>query len=595
MRRFAIVLSLAVSLLLLVAAGRNETTRDTAEAQPLAVQAKAAAYTQVLRQYHTMKALTEGVYVGSEFCISCHQSDHTWRETKHAQALRRPMTQYSLMPGKGVVADYDGNDVDDFQQGLDFNQISSAFDPFKPHAPVLSYAEGAYWITIGESTMPVVATQGGTGDWKQRYLVRVPVADTDDGYSAENYISPIQYNEATDEYVLYHADAWYDDSNQPRYAPATAVSDLAAQNDRSYSKKCIGCHTTGTRDLGQNADGEWIYRAYPAVLYAEDDPGYFDYDHDGIFDLVNIGCEACHGPGSAHITSGGNPEYIVNPDKLATPAANEVCGQCHARVKSVPNGIHDWPLMDDTGEGFVPGGDKPLATFFTDASGRWPDGINSRKHHQQYLDFLESPKPGFQFHPVKCIECHDSHGQTTNEHLIRDVYVDGDVEIPTRVRDNSLCLSCHATHGDFEEISVEMVANIGDHQPEIGEIVAAHSRHPYGPTRRMGLSRCTDCHNPKIATSAVPYDITSHTFEAIPPEKTLVYQEEGGMPNACAVSCHGQKVNTFRLGYDEEINTWDSEFDRNLAGRLMRLYGPNGFWWMHTLDEEGEGEGEGDN
>ncbi len=526
-------------------------------------------------------------YVGSEFCIACHPGQENWKQTRHAQALRRPMAQYSLLPGQGVVADYDQNGVDDFMQGLDFNTISTAFDSYKPNAPILSYEDGTYYITIGELMMPVISTQGGTGEWKQRYLLRVPVQGTLDGLTSENYVSPVQFNEVTFGYVAYHPENWWDQTTmQPLYGAGTNAT-VVASLGRSYSKKCIGCHTTGLRDIGQDANGEWNYTPYPAVLFEEDDPSYFDYDHDGIFDIVNIGCEACHGPGGSHILGGGDPEQIVNPEELDTQAANEVCGQCHSRVKSVPNGTHDWPFKDDTNTSFFPGGGEPLEDFFTDASGRYPDGINSRQHHQQWLDFIESPKPGFQFHPVKCLECHDSHGNTPNARLIRDTIVDDGLVIPTETNNNTLCLSCHATHGPFEEVTKEMVADIDDEENSdfIAKTVSTHANHPYAPERSMGLDRCVECHMPKIAKSAINYDIRSHTFEAISPEKTLVYQDQGGMPNSCAVSCHSQKVNSFGFGLDPTISSWDEDFDRETADELIKYFGPGGIWWDHSIDE----------
>ncbi len=551
--------------------------------QPVTVhpaQALSASPMAQLQTLYTRQELDNGVYVGSEFCIACHPGQGTWRNTKHAQALRRPMTRFSLMPGKGVVADFDNNGVDDFRQGLDFNQIASAFDPFKPNAPVLSVEGGRYFITIGQLKMPIVATQGGTGDWKQRYLVRVPVAGTPDGFSRENYVSPVQYNEVPRQYVVYHPEAWYDGNNQPRFGPGTPVQVVAAENNRTYSKKCIGCHTTGTRELGQTAQGEYFYRAFTAVLFRANDPGYFDYDHDGVVDLVNIGCESCHGPGSAHILGGGDPSKIVNPAKLDTPAANAVCGQCHTRVKSVPDGLHDWPYQETTKTPFTPGR-TDIEDFFTDASGRWPDGINSRQHHQQWLDFIKSPKPGFQFHPVQCVECHDPHGRTTNPHLIRDQLVERGVPIPTQADNNTLCLACHAGFGPFRDLGKQTIADIDQeaNRNAVAKVVSAHTNHPYAPERRMGLSRCTECHMPKIAKSAIDYDIRSHVFEAIPPEKTLTFQDQGGMPNSCAVSCHSLKANLFDLGIDPTFNQWNEPFDR-LNARMLEIYfGPGGLWW----------------
>jgi len=533
-----------------------------------------------LLEMYTTKQMQDGVYVGDEMCIACHTWAGITRDTKHRQALRKPMAAYTLVSGKGVVADYDSNGVDDFMQGLDFNQISSVFDPFKPSAPMLGYSESddTYWMQIGELNMHVVITQGGTGDWKQRYLLRVPVSGTADGLSNENYVSPVQYNEKTHGYVLYHPEAWYDDANLPRFGATTSVTELAAENGRTYSKKCIGCHTTGIRELYQDDNGEWIYRPFPTTLVQPGDPSYPDYDHDGIPDIVNIGCEACHGPGAMHVLGGGDPSQIVAPSHLDTEASNAICEQCHVRTKSVPNATHDWPYRDDTGESWHPGSGENLKDFYTDAAGRWPDGKHSKQHHQQYFDFYESSKPGFEFHPVKCVECHSPHS-ASGKHMIRTRIEEEGLTIDTRNDNNTLCLACHATHGAFEDITVEQVAEYYDNIDHISNVVSAHSNHPYAPERSMGLSRCSKCHMPSTAKSAIPHDVHAHTFEVIPPEKTLMYQDDGGMPNACAVSCHSLKVNSFGLGIDPTYGTWNEEFDVLNAEELGLYFGPGGMWW----------------
>ncbi|MEW6337086.1 MAG: hypothetical protein AB1625_06755 [Acidobacteriota bacterium] len=535
-----------------------------------------------LVQLYGAAATSTNVYVGSEFCIACHSDYAGWRDTKHNQALRRPMPEYALMPGKGIVADYDKNGVDDFTQGLDFNAIASAFDPYKPNAPKLSAESGRYFVTIGDLKMPVIFTQGGTGEWKQRYGVRIPVTDRPGGLSAEIYMTPIQYNEAPDTYVLYNIGNWYDASNQPKWK-AGMTSTQVASHGGTYSKKCIGCHTTGLRGIGQTSTGEWLYNGWVAVLYNASDPSYFDYDGDGQAEIVNIGCEACHGPGGDHILSGGSPSKIVNPAKLSTEEANEVCGQCHIRVLSTPAGTHEWPFNDATKTPWVPGSGESLASYYKDAGGYWPDGKTSKQHHQQLEDLYRSTKPTFQFHPVRCTECHNSHNQTGNQAQLVEQIVDGSLTIPTRNNDNTLCLACHATHGPFESITKEEVAHYADNVEKIGSVISAHSHHPYGPDRMMGLSRCSTCHMPATAVTAVAYDIHSHTFEVVPPEKTLNYQANGGMPNACAVSCHGGLVNSFKLGLDPSMSTWNAQFDKDLASKLLLFYGPNGAWWQKTL------------
>lgn len=523
------------------------------------------------------------VYVGSEFCLACHQKER-WRTTKHAQALRRPMAEYSLIKGKGVVADYDKNGIDDFQQGLDFNQISSVFDPYKPNAPKLSFEAGTYFITIGELKMPVVFTQGGTGSWKQRFGVRIPVSDTPTKLSAEIYMSPIQYNEKTRSYVLYNDKDWYDTTTKaPKWVAGMTAAQISAHGG-SYSKNCIGCHSTGIRSLKQTANGEWLYSGWPATLSWPDDPSYFDYDGDGINDLVNIGCEACHGPGGNHILGGGDVTKIVHPGKLPVNEANEVCEQCHVRVKSVPNGTHKWPFNDATHTSWIPGSGEPLANYYTDSGGYWPDGTTSKQHHQQLSDLYRSSKPTNPFHPVRCFDCHDPHGSANKNMIVESIHDDRtNLDIPTANNNNTLCLACHATHGDFSSISKEEVAAYAENVAKIAAVVSAHTHHPYGPERSMGLSRCSKCHLPTVAKSAVDYDIHSHTFEVIPPEKTLHYQDAGGMPNACAVSCHGTKVNSFGLGLDPALGTWNAQFDKDLATVLMKYYGPEGLWWKRSL------------
>jgi len=541
-----------------------------------------------LTSMYSLKDLEETpTVVGDEFCIACHSWAAITHEVKHRKALRQPMGKNTLIAGRGVVADYDNNGVDDFMQGLDFNEISSVFDPYKPNAPILSYnaANDTYWMTIGELTPWVVITQGGTGDWKQRYLMRIPVTGGN-GWTRDNYVSPLQYNEKTRQYVAYHPEHWWDpDTKLPHFGPAPPIQDVAAIG-RSYSKRCIGCHTTGFREpMSQSANNEWLYRPFPASLPSPDYlEQYPDYDHDGIRDIVNIGCEACHGPGSAHILGGGDPDEILAPSSLDTERSNEICQQCHVRTASVPNGTYGYPYRDDVGEYWIAGRtEQPVSDFYAEHAGWWPDGVTSKQHHQQYEDLYNSSKPTSQFHQIKCVECHNPH--KGGKHMVVTSITDDGLRIPTENDNDSLCLACHASHGDFEDITKEQIAEYDDNIDAIANSVANHANHPFAPERMMGLGRCSKCHMPKTAKSAINYDIHGHTYEVVPPEKTLMYQDAGGMPNACAVSCHAQKVNSFGLGYDPDIGVWNAPFDVALANALSYWFGPGGMWWDTTHEE----------
>ena len=98
----------------------------------------------------------------------------------------------------------------------------------------------------------------------------------------------------------------------------------------------------------------------------------------------------------------------------------------------------------------------------------------------------------------------------------------------------------------------------------------------------LGLSRYTQCH---MATTGGPGELKlhGHTFEVVPPTKTLTYQDQGGMPSSCALSCHAEKVNSFSLGLnpdpDPAMWVWNDQFNKDLATALQAYYGPNGTWW----------------
>ena len=72
-------------------------------------------------------------YVGPEKCLQCHNNaglgDMTgWRTSMHANGYSEVLDDAKTMQNKyGIVNDMDENGVDDFHDGLNFNDISSAF------------------------------------------------------------------------------------------------------------------------------------------------------------------------------------------------------------------------------------------------------------------------------------------------------------------------------------------------------------------------------------------------------------------------------------------------------------------------------------
>ncbi len=85
---------------------------------------------------------------------------------------------------------------------------------------------------------------------------------------------------------------------------ARAFSSLE-EVDKSFDANCIGCHTVGFGEVG----------------------GFVDPEISG--HLLGVGCEACHGPGKPHATSGGSKGFGSGPKP-----GSHTCAKCHNRMHS---------------------------------------------------------------------------------------------------------------------------------------------------------------------------------------------------------------------------------------------------------------------
>ena len=519
-------------------------------------------------------------YVGSEMCLSCHPQFESWRGTMHATGLKSVANDaFSLQPGNGVVADFDGNGVDDFKQGLDLNVVSSEFAQFQPNAPILGYSpETGYTIRIGSVTFPVRFAYGGSGAKRQLYAVKIPVVDREDRRSAAHYISPVQYDELTHRFVPYNAQSWYAPDGSPRVTPSTTTKELP--ESVSFEKNCAGCHFNSVQ---VGADGnEWVATAPPAAQYFAGDPHYIDMNGDGSKEQVNVGCERCHGPGLEHVVGGGARDKIINPSRDFTARQeNELCGSCHSAGESRPDGVFAYPFDEETQQPYAANlGASLFESFFRSLPLLWPAEDESRQYHQQLQDYENSAKADT---AIRCSSCHAVHLNVPGQ--IRPVLQVPDstgnpILIPAAVADNTQCLACHAGRGSFAPLKPEDLLDLEGNQELIADTVTGHTFHPYKPEEPLGLSRCTECHMARVSWNAIPYDTAAHTFRVIPPDATLSTQEQGGMPSSCAVRCHRQWAPVFGQPVDLDVTDWTEESDIQVAEWLRQFYGPTGLWWQ---------------
>jgi len=248
---------------------------------------------------------------------------------------------------------------------------------------------------------------------------------------------------------------------------------------------CADCHSTGVRKGYDQASHGY------ATTRAED----------------GVGCEACHGAGSAHVVWAGRPaalRWLWRDDGLAhrlderrnaawrvgtraaPPARSgprrtdreiETCARCHARraqltdAVSAANSIHDGFRVSLLEPGLY-----------------WPDG-QQRDEVYTYGSFAQSRM--YQ-HGVTCSDCHDPHTSKL------------------RAAGNATCARCHAA-ATYD--------------------VPSHHYHEAGTPG----AACATCHMP-TTTYMVNDPRHDHSFRVPRPDRSVSL----GVPNACD-QCHADR------------------------------------------------------
>ncbi len=224
--------------------------------------------------------------------------------------------------------------------------------------------------------------------------------------------------------------------------------------DRPIALECLTCHASRPgHDTSQN-----FYTSEPLA----------------------IGCERCHGPGSAHVAAfeaGGSPSetQIVNPAALTVGRQLDVCQQCHLTGETV------YAVGEDPTT-YRPG--RPLAAhrtvFATQASLDDPDDFGIASHAERMMRsecFTESIGTD---RPMTCTTCHDPHVATAQ--LPADAF-------------NASCQSCHGDTGHLDACS----------RPAVDAEAA------------MG-GDCVGCHLRTGGTSDIPHvSFTDHWIRRDPP------------------------------------------------------------------------------
>lgn len=470
-------------------------------------------------------------YVGSQSCAgsSCHDEQYaTWSDTLHTQKVR-PISEPIVLA--------------DFTQSVELDHDISIF-----------HLEGTdeYFVNLSGNNHTVDWVLG-SGTWKQMFMV-----DIENG----TYILPLQWNTATQEWVGYNLEEWYDDVDVPSVHDwgfgQEPLKQVAKAN--SWQKNCAGCHLTGYEPQ-QNVNGEWL--SIVGVNVVE----------------YNVGCEACHGPGGAHVDGSGDPDLIWSSGD------SQICAQCHVRGVS-NNGQHPFPV------GMLPG-DEVDDHYQQATDVYWLDGNTSREHYQQFREWSDSghanPTPEVA-RKTQCMVCH------TPEGAVAKFAGETLTAIPDGVTWQVTCQACHDSHGSEyvhdlraaeEDICIEChnaqdTKALASAHPTMYEMLTGQGGDGIiGNLRMGGAVTCTDCHMPKVVKSAVEWDISSHTFEMLEPSKSI----EFGMPNSCTTSCHNGIGSGSILtveSADRVVTSWHREID------AMLIYVPENLTLAQVSIEEAQ-------
>ncbi len=215
---------------------------------------------------------------------------------------------------------------------------------------------------------------------------------------------------------------------------------------------------------------------------------------------MNVGCEACHGPGEAHLTwakapddyqagnfAGAGPRGLSVAFAAGNPGAEiEVCAACHARRQSLTprSRVAGQPFLD----AFSPALLRPELYH---ADGQILDEV------YVYGSFLQS-----RMHAkgVRCSDCHQPHG------------------LGLKAEGNALCVQCHGPVGNPRFTSLK---------PGIFDAPSHHFHQP-----GEAGANCVDCHMP-AKTYMVVDPRRDHSFRVPRPDLSA----DLGTPNACT-GCH---------------------------------------------------------
>ena len=363
--------------------------------------------------YASFENTAPGVgYIGSEACAQCHQDIYqSYIKTDMGRSMALPSDPAQLAKVPTPITLHDpklDRSFSIFRSGSDLYLSESQLGPDGKDL-FRNTQQVAYVMGAGRNGLSYIVRMGHT-------LFEAPLS-------------------------------FYNKSGTWELSPGYQFADYGFS--RPIEAQCILCHS-GRPEPVMNRDGLF-----------EDPP----------FRELAIGCENCHGPGQLHVQqrekaetiSGGTDRSIVNPAKLPTWLADNICMNCHqggdTRVLQLGKKYADFrpgTPLDDT-----------LAIFqipFTRET--LPQSPLLQHYELMILSKCYRASGG----KLACITCHDPHRQLSIS------------ETPAFYRRK--CLSCHTEHS----CTLPFETRLSKSPPD--DCAGCHM--PKLPVRRISHSVLTD-------------------------------------------------------------------------------------------------------
>jgi len=376
-------------------------------------------------------------YVGSAACTSCHESAASaWAGSHHALAWSRPSAET-------VVADFNGTEF--------------AHDGTSARFRIES--DGSYSVKVtekdGVTTVHRVHSVAGI-EPLQQYLL-----ETEPGR-----LQSFDVVWDTEENRWFHL---YPDQDLP---PDDGLHWTGPY--KNWNARCAECHATGYDKRYDHRAGSY------ASTQAE----------------IGVGCEACHGPGAAHLQWAAAPEAWSSPPQLdaygfsqsfaTTEVTIQQCATCHSRREAHTDAspVPGTPYHDSYGLALLLPGSYHADGQILDEVYVYGSFLQARKYAQG----------------VGCMNCHDAHSAEL------------------RGEGNAVCTQCHSPAGnpDF---------------PSVRPAVYDASEHHFHEPGTAG-AQCINCHAPKQVYMGNDWR-ADHSFRVPRPDLA----DETAAPDACT-TCH---------------------------------------------------------